>query len=490
MSKPPSSLSNADKWEAIRCIFDPKSIAVIGASNQPITWGNWVARNVAEGANRRKVFFINQKLKTIHGLPGYANIKDIDGKVELAVIVVSADKVLPIVEDCVAKGAKAIQIISGGFKEATERGAEAQDELLSIARNKGVRIQGPNCNGSINVSANLNTSSAPNRLLRDSPIGFATQSGYIGNTFTYNGPATGVTFGKYVSLGNESDLTVTDIIEYFGEDPSIRVIMSYIEGVRDGERFKSVVKRVSEKKPIVVYKVGEWESGARAAKSHTASIAGSYAAYSGLFKQLGVTQIRDLDMLPRVANAFSKYPLMKDSKVAIITMGAGWGVALSDSLPRGELEVQVFSPELQSKIREFLPSERASVRNPIDLAGGAFDLVTLPKMIELLCSKEEVSAIVISGIGEMAPLEPASFAWEVALAAKTYEESLKYGKPIVFFTPLTRASSDSVGQMIDKGIPVCHSISEVVTVLSSLRKHWSYLQTRLKSANNYQAEKG
>lgn len=471
-----SPLLPADKREAIRYIFDPKSIAVIGASNQPITWGNWIAKNVVEGADRRKVFLINPKLKTILGLPSYASINDIDDEVELAVIVVSADKVVQIVEDCAAKGTKAIQIISGGFKESTSRGAEAQEELASIARKTGVRIQGPNCNGSINVSANLNTSSAPSRLLRDSPIGFATQSGYIGNTFTYNGPATGATIGKYVSLGNEADLTVSDIIEYFGEDPSIKVIMSYIEGVRDGEHFKSVLKQVSEKKPIVVYKVGEWESGIRAAKSHTASIAGSHAVYAGLFKQYGVIQIPDLDMLPRIANAFFKYPLMRGSNVAVITIGAGFGVALSDSLPRAGIQVQEFSSSLQSKIRKFLPSDRASVRNPIDFgAAGTLDPAVLQNLVRLLLSEQEVDSIVTSGIGEIAPIEPQSVDWEVALARNAYEESIKYGKPFVIYTPLTKVSSTSVTEMIERGIPVCNSISELVTVLGSLKKRCEYL---------------
>jgi acyl-CoA synthetase (NDP forming) len=485
LSRTSSSPSTNQKREGIRYIFDPKSIAVIGASNQPITWGNWIAKNVVEGINRREVFFINPKFKTILGLPSYMSIKGVQDGVELAVIVVSADKVIPIVEDCVAKGVKAIQIISGGFREATEWGMKAQEKLTSIAYETGVRIQGPNCNGSLNVSAYLNTSSAPNHLLRDSPIGFATQSGYIGNTFSYNGPATGVTFGKYVSLGNEADLTVTDIIEYFGEDPSIKVIMSYIEGVRNGERFKKVVEQGSRKKPIIVYKVGEWESGARAAQSHTASIAGSYAVYRGLFKQFGVIQIPDLDMLPRIANAFVKYPLMRGKNVAIITIGAGWAVALSDSLPRGGLQVQPFSHELQSRLRRLMPLERASVKNPIDFgASGAYDPAILVKIIELLFSEDEVHAVVVSGVGEMAPIEQASLVWEVALASKTYEESLKYGKPIVFYTPLTKLSSTSVGQIIDKGIPICHNISEAVTALSSLNKRWSYLQTHNETSMN------
>jgi acetyltransferase len=468
---------SSQRKEGIRCILDPRSIAVIGASNQPITWGNWIAKNVVEATNKRRVFFVNPKAKTVLGLKAYADIKDVDEEFELAVLIISADKVIPVVENCVTKGARAIQIISGGFREATEWGEKAQERLTSIAHETGVTIQGPNCNGSINVSANLNTSSAPNHFLKDSPIGFATQSGYIGNTFSYNGPATGMTFGKYVSLGNECDLTVTDVIEYFGEDPSIKVIMSYIEGVRNGERFKKVIKEVARKKPIVVYKVGEWDSGARAALSHTASIAGSYSVFKGLFKQFGAVQIPDLDMLPNIAYAFAKYPLMRGRSVAVITIGAGWAVSLSDSLPRGGLQVQQFSAGLQSRLRKFVPSERASVRNPIDFgAGGTYDPVIMVKLIEQLFSEKEVDAVVISGVGEMAPVEPKSLPWEVDLATKVYEDSLKYEKPVVFFTPLTRLSSVSVEKLIDRDVPIAHSIAEVVTTLSSLHFRWSYLK--------------
>jgi acetyltransferase len=467
--------ASKDKIDKIRCVFDPKSIAVVGASSTPITWGNWIAKNVAEGVNRRKVFLINPKLKKILGLQSYPSIKEVGDEVELAVVIVSSDKVLPVVDECVSKGVKVIQIISGGFREATEWGKRAQETLTAISHDTGVRIQGPNCNGALNVSANLNTSSSPNRFLKDSPIGFATQSGYIGNTFLYNGPATGISFGKYASVGNEADLTITDFIEYFGEDPSVKVIMSYIEGVRSGNRFREVVEKVSKRKPIVVFKVGESESGSRAALSHTASIAGSYPVFKGLFKQLGVIQISELDMLPRIANVLAKFPLMRGKKVTVITIGAGWAVALSDILPRGGLQVPEFSSELQSKIRKFIPSERASVRNPIDFgAGGVYDPVLLSRLIELLFSENEVDAIVISGIGEMAPIEPSSVEWEVALASKAYENSLKYSKPIVFFTPLTKMSSISVEKLIDQGVPISHSISEVVTTLSSLRQRWNF----------------
>lgn len=470
------SASSGDKFEAIRVIFDPKSLAVIGASGSPATWGSWIAGNAVEGSRRRKVFLVNPKSKQIFGNQSYPSIRDIGDEIELAVIVVSADKVLAIVDECAAKGVKTIQIISGGFKEATDWGKRAQEKLTNTARETGVRIQGPNCNGAFNASTIINTSSAPNRLLKESPIGFASQSGYIGNTFTYNGPATGVSFGKFASTGNECDLTVTDFIEYFGQDPSIKAIMSYIEGVRDGERFKKVVQEVSRRKPIAVFKAGEWGSGSRAASSHTASIAGSYSVYSGLFKQLGVTQIVDLDMLPRVANAFTKYPLMKGRNAVVITIGAGWGVALSDSLPRKGIQVQELSHELQSKVRKFIPSERASVRNPVDFgAGGIYDPVIFGRLLELLFSENEVNAIVISGVGEMAPIEPTSVDWEVAMAEKAYNDSLRYSKPILFFTPLTRESSISVARLIDKGVPICHSISEAVTVLGSLYMRWKYL---------------
>jgi acyl-CoA synthetase (NDP forming) len=168
---------------------------------------------------------------------------------------------------------------------------------------------------------------------------------------------------------------------------------------------------------------------------------------------------------------------MRGENATVITFGAGWGVALSDSLPRAGIKVPELSPELRVKIREFVPSDRASVRNPIDFgAGGAFDPRILLSMIRLLFSEQETDAIVVSGIGEIAPHEPKSVDLEVALAQKAYEDSLKCGKPFVIFTPLTKLSSASVERMIERGIPVCHSISDVVTVLGSLRTRWKYLR--------------
>ncbi len=172
-------------------------------------------------------------------------------------------------------------------------------------------------------------------------------------------------------------------------------------------------------------------------------------------------------------------------KMLIIGNQPDSAVALGDSLPRGGLQVQTFSQELQFRLRKLVPSERASVKNSIDFgASGAYDPAILVKIIELLFSEDEVHAVVVSGVGEMAPIEHESLVWEVALASKTYEESLKYGKPIVFFTPLTKLSSTSVEQIIDKGIPICHTISEAVTALSSLNKRWSYVQTHSETNKN------
>jgi acyl-CoA synthetase (NDP forming) len=168
---------------------------------------------------------------------------------------------------------------------------------------------------------------------------------------------------------------------------------------------------------------------------------------------------------------------MRGDNATIVTIGAGWGVALSDSLPRRGIQVREFSAELQERIRKYIPSERASVRNPVDFgAGGIYDPALFGKLLDLLFSEKEVDAIVISGVGEMAPIETTSVDLEVTMAEKAYKNSLRYGKPLLFFTPLTRESSASVAKVIDKGIPICHSISEAAVILSALNSRWRYLE--------------
>ncbi|MCX8171820.1 MAG: CoA-binding protein, partial [Candidatus Bathyarchaeota archaeon] len=349
--------------------FNPRAIAVIGASRDPSKIGHGILRNLIEGGFSGAIYPVNPNADEILGLKCYKSVRDTPGEVDLAVIVVPA-KIVPLVlEDCGAKGVRGVVVISAGFGETGREGAQLEREIANICRRYGMRMQGPNCLGIISVQSRVNASFAP-IMPPPGNIAFISQSGALGSAILSWAIRSEVGFTKFISLGNETDLNAADFIEALGEDEDTKVIGLYIEGVKDGRRFMEVARRVSRRKPIVAIKAGTTNAGIKAVSSHTGSLAGSEVSFSAAFRKAGIIRANTAEELFNLVLAFGTQPLPKGRKVLIVTNGGGPGILAADTCERAGLELPLLEHDILEELRKNLPPH-ASLGNPVDILGDA-----------------------------------------------------------------------------------------------------------------------
>ncbi len=358
-----------DRQASIDILFNPISIAVIGASTTRGKLGNDVMRNLIDSGYQGRIYPINPNAGEILGLKAFRSIKEVPADVDVAVIVIPAKFVLPTVEECGEKGVKALVIITAGFKEIGKKGQEAEKKLVELAEKYEMVIQGPNCLGITNTSAPYNASFSAGTPGKGT-IAFASQSGALMTGILDWSLMEKIGFSKFVSLGNKAHLDEADFIEAFGRDPDSTFILLYIESVVDGRKFMDACKKVIPHKPIFIVKSGVSIAGARAASSHTGSLAGSDMAYDVAFKQCGVRRANDMASLFDVAAVFDDMSLPSGKRVAIITNAGGPGILTTDACDLRGLEIAQFTSETTEYLKTNLPPA-ASVNNPIDALGTA-----------------------------------------------------------------------------------------------------------------------
>jgi acetyltransferase len=347
-----------DRQKGIDVLFNPKAIAVIGASSTKGKLGNDVVRNLIDSGFEGRIYPINPKGGEILDLKAYRSVSEVAGAIDVAVIVIPAKYVLPVIEECGQKGVTALVIITAGFKEIGHEGQEAEKEIVKIAEKYDMIVQGPNCLGIVNTFAPYNASFAAGTPEKGS-VAFASQSGALMTGILDWSLMEKIGFSKFVSLGNKAQLDETDFVEAFGRDPDSNFILLYIESVVDGKGFMNACRKIAPRKPIYVVKSGVSTAGARAASSHTGSLAGSDTAYSVAFKQCGVIRADSMSELFDVANVFDDCHLPAGNRVAIVTNAGGPG-----------LQMARFSTSTIETMKNGLPSA-ASVYNPVDALGTA-----------------------------------------------------------------------------------------------------------------------
>ena len=331
-------------------IFKAKSVAVIGASNAPAKWGYRMINNPLITGYRGALYAVNPGEKEVLGLHSYPSLSDVPGDVEFAVIVVPAATVPKVMEECVAKGVKGAVIITAGFAEIGPEGKALQDEVVRIAREGGIRFVGPNCMGVYSSAVNL--SLCFDRILKGK-IAFCSQSGTYGGFLARVAVSRGYGLSKFVSMGNQAEITASDYLEYLGEDNDTNAVCFYMEGFRDGERFFEVAKNVVKKKPIIIYKAGRTEAAARATISHTSSLAGSDAVFEAMCKQVGLIRVYETMHIFDVAQALVSQPLPRGNRVGIIGTG-GQGVVTSESCELLGLKVPELDEETSVRLKKNL----------------------------------------------------------------------------------------------------------------------------------------
>ncbi|MFC1870332.1 acetate--CoA ligase alpha subunit, partial [Chloroflexota bacterium] len=371
--------------------FEPRSIAVIGASRQPGKVGYDTLKNLIDDNFEGKIYPVNPSAPNILGLKAYKSVLDIEDEVDLALVIVPAERVIDTFKTLINKKVKGAVVITAGFKEIGGAGVQRERELAEMCRGK-IRVIGPNCLGIIDTHSNLNASFAPT-MPRQGKIGFMSQSGAMVTAILDFAAGRDVGFSKFISMGNKMDLDETHFLEILGEDDNTRVIIGYLESVVDGKRFLEIAGRVSRKKPVIIFKSGVSAEGTRAASSHTGSLSGLDRAYECAFTKTGVIRARSIEDLFDWGEVFASQPLPKGKRVAIITNAGGPGIIATDKAVEEKLTLATVNTATAGKLKEVLPPA-ASVYNPIDVLGDA-DSKRYAEVIELIAHAEEVDAMVI-----------------------------------------------------------------------------------------------
>ena len=351
--------------------FEPASVAVIGASTNPVKLGHAVLRNLVEGGYSKQgiVYPINPKADQILGLKAYPSVLNVADQIDLAVIVIPYPLVPDALRICGQKGIPAAIVISAGFREAGMEGLERERELIEIAQEYNIRIIGPNCLGIIDTFTPLNASFAAGTP-PSGPMAFMSQSGALGTAVLDIALAGRLGLSKFVSLGNKADISEIDLLKSWSDDENSRVIMIYSEGLPNGQEFIQIAREVAQKKPIIAIKSGVTQSGSRAVSSHTGSLAGSEQAYKAAFHQAGILRAETMELLFDIALANGYQPTIKGDRIAIITNAGGPGILATDALERAGMTIARFDYQTIHKLEQFLP-DAASAANPVDVLGDA-----------------------------------------------------------------------------------------------------------------------
>ncbi|MDO8491359.1 MAG: CoA-binding protein, partial [Dehalococcoidia bacterium] len=346
-------------------LFHPRSIAVIGVSDNIDNWGYTWLKNQREAGFKGKLYPVHPRGGEVLGLKVYPKVTDIPDPVDYAISSIPASAILQLVEDCIQKGVRALHLFTAGFSETGEAvNAELEQRVIAKARQGGLRIVGPNCMGIYCPESGLTFD--PTLSKESGGVAFISQSGGNAREIGWAGTNRRVRFSKIISYGNASDLNESDYLEYCTFDPKTTVIGAYIEGVRDGRRFFRALKEAARRKPVIILKAGRSEAGSRAAASHTASLAGSGAPWSALFPQCGAIPVYSLPDMLDLMQTFLYLKAPAGRRTAVIGGGGGASVIAADDCFAAGLQL----PPLDTKVREdlarFTPSAGTSVRNPVD----------------------------------------------------------------------------------------------------------------------------
>lgn len=446
--------------------MQPKSVAVIGASREPQKVGHRIFRNIVDFGFQGELYPVNPNATEVLGYKCYAKVTEIPGEIDLAIISVPAKLVPQVARECGIKGVKGVVVVAAGFGETGPGGLALERELVSICKEYGMRLLGPNCLGIINTKMRLNATFAGANPVQGN-IAFISQSGALGTAILNWALREGVGFTYFISLGNEADLTFSDFIEVLDQDEDTRVIGLYVEGVKNGKEFLEVCKKVGRRKPIVVLKSGTTEVGVRAVLSHTGVLSGSDTAFSAACRKANLVRAKNLEEFFDFLTGFGSQPLPRGDGVLILTNGGGPGVLAADACEREGLKLPPLEYEVREKLRNSMPPH-ASLNNPVDILGDA-DEIRYRIGLELgLSSRNMLGAIVIVTPQAMTPLE--KIAMEIVEIRKRFPDK-------VILPVFMGVSGDTVSILRRNALPNYEFPESAVRVLGGM---CSYAQSLLQ----------
>ena len=459
-----------EKMQELDRLFNPSSLAVIGASKDEEKSGGRFLKGLIDSGFKGKLYPVNPNESEIMGLSSYSSVRDIPGEIDLALLSLPARIVPQVIADCSQKGVKFAIVHSAGFGELGIEGKGLEEKMLEFARQGGTRIIGPNCMGIYSPEANINTilfeTAADDKV---GPVAFVGQSGWVTENVIQLGYERGLRFSKAVSIGNQSDLSAEDLLEYFASDSNTSIISFYIEGFKRPREFLQLAKQVSKKKPVVVWKAGRTEVGARVVASHTGSLAGNNLILEAALAQGGAAMAQNLDELIDLIVGFTCPVLPRGRKVGILVEAGGGAAAGADAALTFGLEVPILSAENQRELEDRLKDSKlpiSNLKNPVDIVWDFHD----DGQVLMQCSRvilREVDALVV------VTYENFNSRFVEAVTAVRDETA----KPI-FVAPGHYADRrDGMSLLIQNGVPSFNIPERAIKAISTTLRYSNYQQS-------------
>ena len=467
-------------------IFKAESIAVIGASRDETKRGYQAIKTLQEENYEGRIYPVNPKEKTILGLKCYKSVLEIPEKIDLALITTPAQTLKGILGELGQKGVAGAVVIAGGFGEQGETGKRYEEEIVQAARENGIRIIGPNTSGMISVQKGLNLVGLKN--VPQGAIALLTQSGNIALTLiTEAGLKSQMGFNYYVGVGNEADIKFHEYLEYFTADPETRVILMYVEGLREGRKFLQQASRTSQVKPIVLYKSGRSAKGSKSAGSHTGALAGISEVANSAFKRAGIITVEHSDEMFPIAESLASLPLIREGSIAILADGGGHATIAADYLTELGIKIPELEEATRDKLAAILPNN-ASLANPIDVAGGTDQNPAIfADCADILLSDSNIHGLLIVGLFGGYGIR---FAEKLAFMEEDAAHRMgklvrKSKKPIVLHSLYNFAKPHSLDLLRYYNIPVYDSLEIACKCMEALAAYGSYRREDHKKGNFY-----
>ncbi len=462
--------------------FKPDSIAIIGGSDDPQKFSGWIIPGMLQTGYKGKIYPVNPKRTEISGIKCYESISNIPEVPELALIVIPSAGVRQVLGECIKAGVKASIIITAEIQFGTEDRLKEQAELVTAARNNGMRICGPNCEGVIYPK----TGTWATFLSHPSPlrgeIAFVTQSGGVGEFVLHKLWERQVGTSGWVSSGNEMDLQVADYIEYFAKDEETKAISVFLEAARDGPQFVRAARLAfEEQKPLVILKVGKSERARATALTHTGAIAGKYGMYMGLFRQLGIVRASNLQELVELPIALAWEPLPAGKRVGVMADSGGIAALFADQIAREGLSIQDFGDETKATLAQVLPT-KAKAANPLDITAlvGPKEIVSILESIGEVMLSDKACDMLILGVSYW----PQTVFYQALEAlGRLFKAAKDLSKPIlpVFSAITARTHSDLLARAAELKLPVYLSPEAAVVGARAL---FEYSEARREGLDN------
>jgi acyl-CoA synthetase (NDP forming) len=479
-------------------IFNPKSVAIVGVSSNGMGFGAAILSALMAIGFEGKIYPVNPKGGEFLGLRIYRKVSEIPDGIDFAIISVPAKDVPAALDACRRKGAAGAEILSAGFSEtATPEGIALEKEILEEAR-KGIRVIGPNCFGIYSPRSGLTLLPGPDLSRESGEVAFLSQSGGMAIDFGQMGTWMGVRFSKVVSFGNGVDLRESELLDYLGNDPETGVIAMYLEGVEKGSNFFSILRDVTERKPVIVYKGGLSDAGSKAVESHTASMGGSERIWKAALTQCNAVQVHGLDEMAEASLSFSLLPPRSYEGISVVGGGGALGVAACDAAEEYGLKLPILEEEIRDRIMSILPKPGSSAFNPVDVANPLVppqilkdtlsftaedDNIDLQILIQLLYHYKSLAmALGVDSVKDVTPYRE--------LADSVEEVVEKTGKPVIIILPNNKRElrSMDVEEMIreardiflKKKIPVFDDLFDALRAIHHVSKYYAIKQRRWK----------